>query len=106
MSAGLTFTCVGCQSDIDVESTDDDLPDVLVKFRRVERACRACGHTAVGIESPDECPNDRCNNPNRGWTEADRIVTTQEQIPLCEGCQEALMDMGSGVEKALRTQIR
>lgn len=86
----LTFTCAGCGHEHAVESTEDDLPDLKVKRRRVERACRACGHQSAGLEAPETCPNEGCPEPDRGFGPAERVVTDAIEVPLCTDCQGAV----------------
>lgn len=85
----LSFACPRCEEEIPVRS-DDDIPDLLVKVRRVERACQACGHRVEGLDAPESCPNDSCPDPSRGWQPAERIVSTSFSIPVCADCQAAL----------------
>lgn len=86
MSTGLVFGCLRCGSQIDV-APDDDVPEVTVKFKRVEVACRACGHTVNGLDAPGECPSDTCPDPERGWQSAEQVVTKAVSVAICSECQ-------------------
>lgn len=85
----LSFTCPRCEREIPV-TTAGDLPDVQVKIRRVERACSACGNRVTGLEAPPECPSDSCPDPDRGYSEPERIVTNRIAVPICTDCQDDL----------------
>lgn len=87
---GLTFTCEGCGETHSIESPEDDMPDVLVKIRRVERACRACGHVAEGLGAPTQCRNEGCPDPDRGFGSAERVVTRAVEVALCSACQDGV----------------
>lgn len=90
MATNLTLTCPRCEESVPVHSTDDELPDLRVKVRRVERACRACGETVVGLDAPEQCQNDDCPDPDRGFGPAERIVTRSFSVSLCMDCQDDL----------------
>lgn len=81
------FVCPGCGEEYEV-SMSDEPPNILVKERDVERACRACGHRVQGLDAPDTCPADGCPDPERGYQPANRVVVRSFRISLCSDCQD------------------
>lgn len=84
------FACPSCDTRQAVTSTDDEIPDIYIKIRRVQRSCLACGEKVDGLNHPDECPNDDCPDPGRGWREAEKVVTEAITIPICVDCQDRI----------------